>query len=99
MPIETDQDRLEFFDPDEFGVAATYAGQAINGLFLDSFEQADFGAGASIESIDPVFVGRASDLVAVAHGSTITIAGTIWTIRGIRPDGEGMIRLDLADEN
>jgi len=99
MPVESEADRLAFLDSDEFGVQATFGTVTVEGIFLDGFEPVDLGGGsAAAESVDPVFVCRASDVPSVAHESTLTISSVTWTVRGIEPDGEGMVRLRLSDE-
>lgn len=98
MPVESEADRLEFLDDDEFGVVATFGGEPVPGVFHNEYTGADYGSTVQIESADPVFTGRSSDLSAAGQGDAITISGTVFTIRGIEPDGQGMTRLQLADE-
>lgn len=98
MAVESDADRLAFLDADEFGVEATYSGQTISGILLDAHEAAEYGARVPVESADYIFACRASDVSGVAHGDSLTVSGTAYTVRGVEPDGEGMVRLRLADE-
>lgn len=98
-PIETDADRLEFLDADEFAAAATFDGSTITGIFQSGFAGAEYGAEVLVDSIEPIFTTRSIDVSGAVQGDTITIGGTVYTIRGIEPDGEGMTRLRLTDEN
>jgi len=90
MAIEDATDRAAFFDPEEFGVAATIGGGTVNGIFDNGYV-----AELDVESTRPTFTCATADVSTVAHGDSITISGTAYTVRGIEPDGTGVTTLVL----
>lgn len=104
MPVETDDDRLVFVDPDDFGVAVTYmpaagGGATFNALF--GRPSIDFALGEIVAvDRDPWLTCRSSDVPSAASGGdvgdTVTIAGETWRVVAIKPDGSGMTRIDLG---
>jgi len=102
MAVESDADRASLFDADEFGVAATVTiGAAdpvtVNGVFENEFVGVETGAGVPVEMTRPVFTCAASDVTGIAHGDTVVIDTTSRTVRGIEPDGTGVVRLILKE--
>ena len=102
MPVESAADRAALFDTDEFGVAATVtigiaAPVTVNGVFENEFVGVEVDAGVPIESTRPVFTCREADVTGIAQGDTVVIDGTSRTVRGIEPDGTGIVRLILKE--
>jgi hypothetical protein len=104
MPaIESDGDFDAFFDPAVFGDAGTYAGGAppasvtLAGIFANAHAvAAPLGDWQGVSTSAPIFTCRASALPAgAAAGDTLTLGGTVWTVRDIQPDGTGLARLIL----
>lgn len=105
MAVETAADRLSMVSADDFGVTATYAPQpsgssaSIEGIFDREFELVDFDGDTAVASRGPVFMCRSADVEATANGGRtgdyLTVSGTAYTIRIIRPDGTGMTELRL----
>ncbi|TAK50239.1 MAG: hypothetical protein EPO23_03265 [Xanthobacteraceae bacterium] len=104
MSVESVEDRAAFFDPDEFGSAATYAkaaggSAALNGLFTNPSTSVELGPVATIDS-NPSFLCRSADIPAGAvggsGGDTLTIDAVIYQVLELRPDGTGMTRIELG---
>lgn len=94
MAVEDEEDMDAYFDPDEFGVAATWSfnSATINGIF--DAEYADpLGL---FESVGPVFMCRSASFSDdAAQGQTLTINSTVYTMVEVRPDGTGMTLVRL----
>lgn len=96
MAVESDADRLAFFDTDDFAVNATIEGVDVPGIFDDAYIDP-----LGIASTEPMFHCRTSDLAAitpaVARDTAATINGTGYTVQNIEPDGTGMTLLKLNE--
>lgn len=101
MPVESDADRAAFLDPGEFGATGSYtpAGGAAVGLdgILDApWLRIEGVAEAPITSASPSFLCRAADLPdGAAQGDAFALGGVTYAVRELRPDGTGMVLLDL----
>ena len=95
MAVESAADRLALLDSDEYGVAATYSGSTVYGIFDNDYFDGIADAGVPVESAQPRFLCRTADVSSVAHDETILISGVTYTIVGIEPDGTGMTNLIL----
>jgi hypothetical protein len=105
MPIESDHDRAQFLDPDEFGLEAVYSlagggpSATINGIF-DVPHAAIDGGEIAISDRRPTFLCRITDLPAGASGGgagdSLTVDGVIYQVVDHEPDGTGMTRLVLG---
>jgi hypothetical protein len=91
-------------DTDEFSVEATLAivppateGVVIKGLFDNGYLQASV-LGVGIESREPSFEAKDSNITGLDHGDTLTIAGVVYNIIRIEPDGTGMTKLYLSKD-
>ena len=93
MSVEQPADQLAVLS--DFGVAASWNGKAVQGIFDDKFLLANEHS-EIIESLEPQFLCRASDVAGVLDGELITISGYAYTIRRIEPDGTGMTHLILS---
>ncbi len=49
------------------------------------------------EAEHPVFICREADISGVVHGKTLVANSTSYTVRGVQPDGSGMILLVLRE--
>lgn len=102
MPVESASDILQFLDPDEFGVAATYTLAAggtsnIQGIFDKEFNEIlenQFGAGVSVH---PARFGmREADLPGgYGDGDELIVAAKTYKVRAHEHDGTGMTSLRL----
>ncbi len=93
MAVESAADRLIYFNTDEFGVSATYDGSTtVKGLIDRRYIEALGG-----EAEHPVFICREADISGVVHGKTLVANSTSYTVRGVQPDGSGMILLVLRE--
>lgn len=89
------EDLDTFLDTDEFAVTATLTGGATVSVIFDKAYIAAMGG--QVDATEPMCLLKTSDVAArsIAFGTTLTIAGTAYTVRGIQPDGTGMTVLAL----
>jgi hypothetical protein len=52
----------------------------------------------SMESSGPAFTCGVADVPAVAHGKALIINGTTYLVRGVKPDGTGVVALKLEEQ-
>lgn len=85
------EDLTAFFN--DFAVDATLNGSAVSVIF-DAVYQDQF----NVESFGPVATILTSQAASVAHGQSLVIGTTTYTVRGIEPDGTGitLLRLERA---
>ena len=100
MAVESDADRLAFLDPDDFGVAAIYTrggvSTTVNGIFAAPDVAETLGA-VEFSGIAPLFLMRAVDLPnGGAQGDLIAIGAVTYRVKNLRPDGTGMLRVELS---
>ena len=98
MAVETADDRAIFIGVDDFGVAATYSGGTINGIFDNDFVEVDAGGGVGFALQQPRFGCRTADVSTAAEGDTITINAVDYTMRIVQDDGTGMTTLVLEKQ-
>jgi len=81
----------------DFGVAAVWSvgAASVDGIFDAGYQAATQGAFAGVESARFTFTCSAADVPTAAHGQTMTINSVAYVIRGVHPDGTGMVLLDL----
>ena len=99
MAIESDADLAEFYSTDLSGTAGTYtaAGASavtINGIFGNVYFEIP-GGETTIDGKNATFNCRTSDISSVAHGDTLAVSGTTYTVRGVQADGTGATTLIL----
>ncbi len=75
----------------EFGVSATIAAGALQGIF-DARPGQAFGF---VDTVGPTFTFATAGWPAVARGAAITIASVAYTVTGIEPDGTGVTVVTL----
>ncbi len=87
------EDLTQFFRTDDFAIAATWSvGPAtVKGIF----DAAYLRALGMVDATGPVFVCAAADMPGVDQGQTLTIAGTVYLITGVEPDGTGVLTVQL----
>ena len=90
VSLESDADRAEFLNTDDFGVTATYQETSINGIFDYQFVEI-----SGLEGSRPTFLTTADNVPDDPHNNTIVIESINYTIVGHQPDGTGMILLIL----
>ena len=86
---------LEQLFANDFSIAATHSGSTVRGIFDNEYSEADPGGEVGFTSSEPRFTCRTSEISSAVTGDTITISGTIYTIREIMPDGTGVTELLL----
>jgi hypothetical protein len=105
MPVESDEDRAAFSDPDEFGIEFTYASESctvpsITGIFDEAADKQLSDAGVIAYPIT-IFGVRTCNLPADARpgGKTrdiVTLAdGRQFAPRTIERDGSGLCQIGL----
>lgn len=87
------EDLKPFFDTGDFAVSGVYSGTGatIKGILDASYDEAM----GRLQSSRPLFTCATADVSAAAHGQTLTIGSTAYTIRGVEPDGTGITVLRL----
>lgn len=104
MSVESDSDLSVFFDPSDFGTAASYtpAGKRpiqIPGLFDNPSASQSITDMMDIVVPQPRFVCRTADLPRAAEGDKINIKGIKYTVRVVTNDGEGVTSLMLEKDD
>ncbi len=85
-----------FFNPAEFGVAALYNGATtVNGIFDAAYLEP---LGNDVEGYGPVFQCAAASVPSAAHGDTFLISSVTYKVRGVEPDGTGVVLLRLEKQ-
>lgn len=108
MGVETDADRAVFVDPAGFGTEASYlpkvgSAVSINGVWDNAFSQVAVVGGLGVQSTEPRFRVRTSDLPGQADdGDLIRIPaseGDMYRVKELEPDETGdMTFLVLAKD-
>lgn len=66
----------------------------VDGIFLNDYDEVGF-----VESSNPAFVAKSSDLVDVEHDTEVYgLDGSKYRVVGIKPDGTGITILELHIE-
>lgn len=100
MPMDYDADLLAMLNTSEHGSDATIiiAGGpsvAVQGIYVADYFEVQTGTSMGVESTQPGFICRSSDVQGVRHGDTLTIGADTFTIVGIKPDATGKVELVL----
>lgn len=86
------EDLTQYFA--DFGVPATLQAAAVaSGVIFDA-EYAE-PLGNLVEGRAPTATAIASEIPSVAHGQTLVIGGQSYKVRGVEPDGTGLVVLRL----
>ena len=98
MAVEDDAMRLELLE--DWGVSSTFTATSASSastitamLKREYFEES--AGETTVQSSQPVAVVRTSDVSNVAHGDTLAISGTTYSIVEVSPDNEGLTQLRL----
>ncbi len=98
MAVEDDAMRLELLE--DWGVSSTYtdtsasSASTITAMLKREYFEESAGE-TTVQSSQPVAVVRTSDVSNVAHGDTLAISGTTYSIVEVSPDNEGLTQLRL----
>lgn len=84
-----------FFKTADFASAATLAGAPVNGIFDAAYLEP---LGNIVEGVGPAFTCAAADVPAVAQGQTLVVNATTYKVRGVEPDGTGVVLLRLEKQ-
>ena len=102
MPVESAADRAAFVNPDEFGLAATYAlaaggNTSLSGIF-DEILAEGAGGNPGLATKVPDFLVRTADLpVGAKAGDRLTVGSrTFRVVNLLDPDGSGMTSIKLG---
>jgi hypothetical protein len=103
MAVETATERAIFFEADDFAVTASYTPSGgvaanVNGIFDNEHVEVDAGGSVTVSLQQPLFTCQTSDVSSAAEGDAITISGTDYTVRDVRPDGTGVTVLVLEED-
>lgn len=97
------EDLGQFLNVDDFATAAVvhfHAGgtRTVSGIFDDPYLNAQAGE-YDMDTSDPRFTAKESDLVGIRRGDSIVLDGAAYDIlTGPQPDGTGMAVLKLAKQ-
>lgn len=87
------EDTAPFFA--DFSVTATISGRPVPVIFDQPYAAPFDGR---IDNAEPECTGASADLLAVARGDTITIGATGYYVERAEPDGTGLTRLVLSQQ-
>ena len=94
MSVETAADRNALLK--DYGTTVTKADTStFTAIFDNDFLAVDLDE-SEVESTEPTLLARTSDVSGLAHGDSLTISSTSYTVRGIQPDGTGMTQIMLS---
>ena len=94
MSVETAADRSAMLN--DYGTTVTKADTSTStGIFDNDFLAVDLDE-SEVESTEPTLLARTADVPNLAHGDSLTISSTSYTVRGIQPDGTGMTQIMLG---
>ena len=95
MPTIPADDLADIFNASEFAMdAATIGAATVYGLFEN-----DYIDMLDVTGTVPAFVLRSSDVTAnsIARNSSITINSTVYTVRNLKPNRNGITVLELSN--
>lgn len=78
----------------DFAVAATLQSVAVSSGVIFDREYIE-ALGNTVEGRAPVALAIASEIPSVAQGQSLVIAAATYTVRGVEPDGTGLVLLRL----
>jgi hypothetical protein len=85
------EDLAPFFSTDAFGIAATLTLGGTPATVNVIFDSAYFDPLGQFEGSTPMAWLPSADAIGVAHGDTLTLGGTVYTIVEVMPDGSGNV--------
>lgn len=88
------EDATEFLVTDDFAVTANYeSGTSVNGIFSKGYVEVQ-----GVESERPMFTCALSDVSGIAHGKSLVVDGTTYSVVGVQPDETDlMVTLVLSE--
>ena len=95
IPITADVST--FFNTGEFAQVITHPGGTFNAIQTDYYNEMD-GGSVGIEGAEIILICSSDDLLSypVDHGTMLTIGGDVYSVVNIRPDNNGITRLQLT---
>lgn len=88
----------EFFQEQDFAGTAVWNQTVSIPVILDrEFIRLNIG-NAGVESSEPAVLVQETDIAGVAHGDILRINEENYIVRGIQPDGHGLILLIMEKE-
>ncbi len=98
MSVETDFDRLEMLDVNEWGTSVTLVlgstEKEVVGIFDDAHFVVDNGL-TIISTSEPQLHVRTSDVTDVILETVVRVNGSTFSVSDIQPDGTGLTLLRL----
>lgn len=89
------EDLSVFFRTADFGVSGTLAGAPVNGILDEEYLEP---LGDAVQGKAPVWQCRSADIPSVAHGQTLVVGARTFKVRGVEPDGTGLVLLRLEEQ-
>ena len=99
MALENSSDLTNYFITDEHAVSATYSVQGgsestIIGIFDNEYFEDPAGE-VGLESSQPQFTCKTTDVSSASNGDTLVVSSTTYTVRSVQDDGTGITFLVL----
>jgi hypothetical protein len=90
------EDLAPFFSADGFAVSALWNGTTtVKGIlqapYADAFVEI-------VEGSEPFFLCAAASVAGVKHGDTLVINAITYKVRGVQPDGTGVVSLRVEEQ-
>ena len=83
------ENAADFLDTDDFAVTAAYnTSTTVTGIFSNSYVLIE-----GMESRRPTFLCEAADVPSAAHGDSLNVNSTAYSVVGVQPDETGFMTL------
>jgi len=93
------EDLDAFFNDEELAVEVTKDDtNTFNAIHDGKATLKDLNSGEIIRA-NPKLVAKASDVVGLSQGDMLTVEDTQYYIRGILPDGTGVVEIELTEDH
>lgn len=103
MAVEGAGEFAVFFNTDDFAIPATYMPQvgaqtSVSVIFDNDHLAVDMGVGIPVSSLNPRGLLRLSDIPNCRAGDKLRIGKDLYLIRDPRPDGNGLVAVELKKD-
>ena len=91
--METDADRLRYFDAAHFGITVQVGGANVAAIFESGYAEA-----AGVEGSRPALTCRSADVSSAVRGTAVVVPSVgSFKVITVRDDGTGIARVDLEE--
>lgn len=95
MPLPFLSDLADILNVDEFGVAVSYNGGTINGIFDNETIPVEGGGFVPVHQEQPRLTCRTADVPTIAQDQSMVISSVSYLIKAWEHDGTGMTVIQL----